>query len=675
VARYPINYHIAFLIDNVILFVTMPTRPRSHSLETESRRAFGGLLPSEWVNRSLESDYGIDEQVEVFDKRGCASGLMFLAQLKATDTHDLRSALKFSLKVETLSYYRSLELPVMMVRFHSPTKKFYWRWLHEFKERARPGQKTITLHIPKSAEWNERTPEELGASLQMFRRLKSPSCPHPIVFSLLFPDSEVSGTPSSLLRAAIQEAAEPLSGVLQLSDDVPFGAHPTTTISSDMLIVDLAGLRSFTWHLREPYPKALVTTKLPHDALIAIAFVLAKAGHFNEASEIASSHLDQGTLARIPDVFFPLVGAMARSRRVPEALRLARNLLRSAAGPQLAQWLLIVVRARTGSLQDSELEFLRQVMQMFIERATELGDPCLLATAHYNLGNYLRGRSGLQLRPAFTQYHLAAKSEPGYRQRSYFWKEIAGVLHLLGHFRWAANAYEKAFKIGGERICIALHADSKMSSGRFREALKLFEEYMQLEPKSDEEWHLKNFMLSHVVDDLGILEQKRDPDRANKLADILTVGEQEGLARLREAIRIDALSSLAWFNLGATLGRAGLLQDAFEAYLFAGVCFPRNIEAWTRALMHGLSVLRKNSLNAPLTICIARMAYRRNGQEFLEEVRKHFDEQDCGFPAAELMELVTDAVKDIDRMNRLTEVRMVGQGANYEVIPMTEKVQ
>jgi hypothetical protein len=39
------------------------------------------------------------------------------------------------------------------------------------------------------------------------------------------------------------------------------------------------------------------------------------------------------------------------------------------------------------------------------------------------------------------------------------------------------------------------------------------------------------------------------------------------------------------------------------------------------------------------------------------------------------MELVTDAVKDIDRMNRLTEVRMVGQGANYEVIPMTEKVQ
>jgi hypothetical protein len=32
------------------------------------------------------------------------------------------------------------------------------------------------------------------------------------------------------------------------------------------------------------------------------------------------------------------------------------------------------------------------------------------------------------------------------------------------------------------------------------------------------------------------------------------------------------------------------------------------------------------------------------------------------------MNIVADGVKDIDRSNRLTEVRMVGEGANYEVI-------
>lgn len=663
-------------MNSVILLLTMPTRPRSHTLETESRRAFAALLPSEWVNRPVESDYGTDEQVEVFDKSGRASGLMFLAQLKATDARHPKSALKISLKVDTRSYYRRLDLPVMLVRFHSPTQKFYWRWLHEFHERAKPNQKTITLHIPTSAGWNERTPEELTASLQMFRQLKSPNCPHPVVFSLVLPDFEVSGVPSSLIRTAILDAAGALRGVLQLSDEVPIGAHPKITISNDILSVDLAGLRSFTLDLKEPYPKTLVTTKLPHDALSAVAFVLAKAGHFNEASEIASSHLDQGTFARNPDVFFALVGAMARSRRVPDALRLARNLLRSAGGPQLAQWLLIVVRDRTHSLQDSELEYLRQVMQIFIERATELGDAGLLGIARYNLGNYLRGQGGSQLRPAFTQYRLAANSEPGYRQRPYFWREIAGILHPLGHFGWAAAAYERAFKMGGERICIALGADSKMSSGRFHEALKLFEEYMK-EPKSDydDEWHLKNFMLSHVVDDLGIAEQKRDPDSAKKLTDISAAGEpEEELARLREAIRADALSSFAWFNLGAALGRAGLLQDSFKAYLFAGVCFPYDVEAWTRALMHGFKVLGRNPLNAPLTICIARMAYRRNGQKFLEEVQRHFDKQDSGFPSTKLMELVAVAVKDIDRANRQFEVRMVGDGADYKVVARAKKV-
>jgi hypothetical protein len=202
------------------------------------------------------------------------------------------------------------------------------------------------------------------------------------------------------------------------------------------------------------------------------------------------------------------------------------------------------------------------------------------------------------------------------------------------------------------------------------------EEYMK-EPKSDydDEWHLKNFMLSHVVDDLRIAQQKRDPDSANNLAGMSAVGEtEEGFARLREAIRVDALSSFAWFNLGAALGRAGLLQDSFEAYLFAGVCFPYDVEAWTRALMHGFKVIGTNPLNANLTICIARMAYRRNGQKFLEEVQKHFDKQDPAFPSANLMELVAVAVKDIDRANRLFEVRMVGQGADYKVVARAKKV-
>ncbi|GAA2022841.1 hypothetical protein GCM10009779_03390 [Polymorphospora rubra] len=51
----------------------MPQRPRSHELETESRRAFEALLPSSWVVRRVEDDYGIDLEVEIFEE-GSATG-------------------------------------------------------------------------------------------------------------------------------------------------------------------------------------------------------------------------------------------------------------------------------------------------------------------------------------------------------------------------------------------------------------------------------------------------------------------------------------------------------------------------------------------------------------------------------------------------------------------------
>lgn len=68
----------------------MPKRHRSHQLESESRVAFRSLLPSTWVVRDLDQDYGIDAQVEIFDESGEATGLTFLVQLKATDSLKLK---------------------------------------------------------------------------------------------------------------------------------------------------------------------------------------------------------------------------------------------------------------------------------------------------------------------------------------------------------------------------------------------------------------------------------------------------------------------------------------------------------------------------------------------------------------------------------------------------------
>ena len=82
--------------------VHMPSRPRSHQLETESKREFALVIPSRWVFREANPDYGIDGQIEVFDQDNKATGLMFLVQLTGTDQPDLNDALSIQFKLQTL---------------------------------------------------------------------------------------------------------------------------------------------------------------------------------------------------------------------------------------------------------------------------------------------------------------------------------------------------------------------------------------------------------------------------------------------------------------------------------------------------------------------------------------------------------------------------------------------
>ncbi|RUX98437.1 DUF4365 domain-containing protein, partial [Mesorhizobium sp. M7A.F.Ca.CA.004.04.1.1] len=95
----------------------MPKRSRSHQLEAESIRRYEQALPSRWVCRRKDEDYGVDLEVEVFDDRDEATGLIFLVQLKATD--DPTEALSVAMKMDRLLYLGSLDCPSIVVRYCS----------------------------------------------------------------------------------------------------------------------------------------------------------------------------------------------------------------------------------------------------------------------------------------------------------------------------------------------------------------------------------------------------------------------------------------------------------------------------------------------------------------------------------------------------------------------------
>jgi Domain of unknown function (DUF4365) len=106
----------------------MPQRPREHELETESQRALANAVPSGWVVRHLENDYGIDGTVEIFEG-GHATALSFHVQLKATDNADLPNALRsVRFPLERAEYYSDQKLPVLIVLYHAPSEQLYTRW-------------------------------------------------------------------------------------------------------------------------------------------------------------------------------------------------------------------------------------------------------------------------------------------------------------------------------------------------------------------------------------------------------------------------------------------------------------------------------------------------------------------------------------------------------------------
>ena len=198
--------------------VDMPSRPRSHQLEDESKRQFASILPSAWVFRGANPDYGIDGQIEVFDRNNKATGLMFLVQLKGTDEAHLKDALAIQFKLDTLTYYRKLDLPVMIVLYHSQTGHFFWRWTHEvdtfFAER---GQEYITVRMPSDAAWLPDTPSLIEKDLTEFREVRSPGIRLPQTFSVVTAENGFHGTPRATLEAALIEAAKDISDVVRLS--------------------------------------------------------------------------------------------------------------------------------------------------------------------------------------------------------------------------------------------------------------------------------------------------------------------------------------------------------------------------------------------------------------------------------------------------------------------------
>src|SRR3990172_8311003 len=244
----------------------MPMRPRSHQLEDESWKAFHKAVPSHWVVRKSQPDYGIDGEVEIFDESGASTGLIFFIQLKATDETNKKKALCLRLPITIVDYYKALQLPVLLIKYHAPTEQIYIKWASEIDLYYTRGKsKSVNIHFFEESLWSKDTPIRLTENIKAFRKFRDPRILVPVILKISLPEDVVFSVPASILESYIRDASQSDAEIISFESNTLDLITPVIKITNKSIQVDFYGLSSVNLHFRKKvYSKEEVKSRLPH---------------------------------------------------------------------------------------------------------------------------------------------------------------------------------------------------------------------------------------------------------------------------------------------------------------------------------------------------------------------------------------------------------------------------
>lgn len=635
-----------------------PKRPRPHQLESESRIAFHKKLPSQWLFQDIDPpEYGLDGRVEIFDKADLATGLMFFVQLKGTDERELKGALAVQIEIPTCEYYRSLDLPVLIVRYHAPTNKLYVKWFHAYDPYyGRNAKKSITFRLSVEDDWQEETAARLVSDLEAFRQLRSPHLAFPIKFTITLKEQYIHGGAAAQIELEIRKALDNFSRFIAITNVLPTKAHGSIMIGSQKTEIYLASGNGFTIHTSKKHSNEINLSKFAYDILIGIAIALLNAGHSNIAARIFAEFGAISSIISQPEIVLIAVRCMIMAHRVTEALQLSEKLLDTESFLSHSKMLALPALLHSKSLSKNEHKYLQIFLERYVERVVQFGDYQKIATAHYNLGNYFASRRYQRL--AFHHYRQAAKYHSEYLERPYFCRELAGILFESKRYSLAAKFYERALSFGEEGVCRALYADALMFAGKYRESQQAFYAYLASSLEFVSEWRLKACVLVLIYSLVGCGEQKRQTEAAIKLSiPDEKLSSHEYRQKLKAALRHDALCSYTWFNLGVLESQTSNQETAFISFLIAALTNRYDVEAWGNAIAIGINQ-GYNSLVSDMLLS----AHHCNENKIMGQIINLAQHQSKVFPAISFINTINEIISNYPQQERPFKLRLIGEG-------------
>lgn len=142
-------------------------RPKQHEIDTQAQRILQSKIPPNWVLREQHPDYGIDYEIEVFNKDN-PTGIWFRIQLKGTEQcHESEDSISIPFETDKIEYYLSkVPFPVFLFVVQVQKKEIYWLFLQKYANEIlrveNPEwmkQTSVTIKIPKTNRFNNNFTE------------------------------------------------------------------------------------------------------------------------------------------------------------------------------------------------------------------------------------------------------------------------------------------------------------------------------------------------------------------------------------------------------------------------------------------------------------------------------------------------------------------------------------
>lgn len=553
----------------------MALRPDNHITGDKAiRKISDRLIPEEWTISIPDSDYGLDMLIEVV-KGNNTTGRFFFIQSKGTVESSKNGSITYSIDVTKLKDYSAIKLPILFVLYSKSENRFWGRWMncvYETLTDAQKSQETVTLHFNEHNEIDQNYLLSIGdiINLSLTNRISVVAQQVPTIYKrfheqtinvakhLIGPDITEDNclTCKSIF---ITYEGSPEDGVAIINKDNYTIRIPITLESKDILY----------------YP--FISKEECPTCLLDLSYIIAMLGSqlSERCLDYTLTNVGERVVKHIPsDICCNFIYHIPIDK-LPELNKFFKVAVRCHIY-EIAQAILILAFLCTTQKEDS-----KTIYNDLIRYYLTYGDENTLKGQFlYNLANSMRNTC---CREAFSLYTQALKHEPAYKERHYWWQEVAGVLYITGHYTFATNFYRKARDLDPQlcRPDIAiLISDCLICQGRISEAQ---------------------------------IEEKHYADTQGEISPLISLKMM--VTDMMISQNVDIFDSTHWYNLGISASHSDKFIDGLWCFLFAWRLYDGDAEALANAFIQAFNAYDLNM--AALILLVIQEQFPDKGYKHL----------------------------------------------------------